>query len=295
MKHFPLLFLIPLFILSCNNNQEANSTGQATAEPAKSGQEAPAKLPEESPGPIETPGTGTSSSQPTLIPELGEVKVNPETGIPSSEIYLSSPDSENKIFLVKDMGFQDMEDKSNWEAYSIPANADWAFNSWFAGGGNYYYGMQEGRKIDVFRAYIDEGTDSSNDLPYELFRTIDLDHPQGRPSHYICYTEDNGASRDLMIAFSEDGNAIFAQYMGQTGKLHLQLDEKSMTTGGAHPVVVDRYIELVDGKENGTYTLSHSGVWDYAEYLSGKGKIFKFTINHDVSIAGDGYRDTPCF
>ena len=114
-------------------------------------------------------------------------------------------------------------------------------------------------------------------------------------SYFICYTENNGASPDLMIAFRDDGKALYAKYAGMKSILDLRLEKENMETGGAYPVGEDHYTELDMNKENGTYVLTHSGNWDYAEYTRGKdGKVFNFTINHDKSVGGDGYVMEPC-
>jgi hypothetical protein len=49
---------------------------------------------------------------------------------------------------------------------------------------------------------------------------------------------------------------------------------------------------MVDGKENGQYRITHSGIWDYVEYKRGTdGKIFNFTIDHNANP----YGKEPCF
>ena len=100
----------------------------------------------------------------------------------------------------------------------------------------------------------------------------------------------------LSIAFSEDGTALYAQYAGQTGTLPLRWRSEEMQNEGAYPVTIETYDEMLDGEVNGTYTLTHSGIWDYAEYTRGKdGKVFSFTIDHDSTVENGGYRTTPCY
>ena len=61
---------------------------------------------------------------------------------------------------------------------------------------------------------------------------------------------------------------------------------------GAYVVSDDYYIEMVDGKENGQYRITNSGIWVYVEYKRGTdGKIFRFTIDHDANP----YGKAPCF
>ena len=95
--------------------------------------------------------------------------------------------------------------------------------------------------------------------------------------HYICYKEDNSAASNLMIAFAENGRAIFAQYEGQEGTLELVYMTEDEMTGAAYPTTEGHYDEWNGEAVIGHYILTHSGNWDYAKYTREKdGKVFKF-------------------
>lgn len=116
------------------------------------------------------------------------------------------------------------------------------------------------------------------------------------PSHYICYTNDEKPSMELSIAFNAEGNAIFVKYKGQQDAIPLENVKEDFKNNGAYPTITQFYDEMYNGKKNGTYELTHAGNWDYAKYTRKKdGKVFKFTINHDLTVTGNGYRETPCF
>lgn len=116
------------------------------------------------------------------------------------------------------------------------------------------------------------------------------------PHHYICYTNDDKPSMQLSIAFNDDGNALFVKYKGQKDSIPLKNVKEDFQDGGAYPTITQFYDEMYDGKKNGTYELTHSGNWDYATYRSLESdKVFKFTIDHEATIAGGAYRKTSCF
>lgn len=116
------------------------------------------------------------------------------------------------------------------------------------------------------------------------------------PDHFICYKSDNNSNLAISISFDKDGKALNVKYKGQEESIDLSFKKEEYLEGGAHPTIETYYSEIYEGKENGVYKLTHSGVWDYAEYTRSKdGKKFNFTINHELTIENDGYRTTPCF
>lgn len=116
------------------------------------------------------------------------------------------------------------------------------------------------------------------------------------PHHYICYTHDDDTSLQLFIAFNASSNALFVKYKGQKDSIPLINVKEDFQNGGAYPTITQFYDEMLAGEKNGTYELTHSGNWDYAKYTRKKdGKIFRFTINHELTIQKDNYRLTPCF
>lgn len=119
---------------------------------------------------------------------------------------------------------------------------------------------------------------------------------QKPPHHYICYKNDSNPDMMISISFDIDEKAQKVRYKGQEASMSLQFLKEDFQKGGAHPNIETYYTEMYEGKENGTYKLIHSGIWDYAEYTrKNDGKQFNFTIDHDLSVENDEYRTTPCF
>ncbi|MCU4174833.1 hypothetical protein [Carboxylicivirga sp. N1Y90] len=112
-------------------------------------------------------------------------------------------------------------------------------------------------------------------------------------SHYICYKEDTDANTYIWIRFS-NGKAKEIKYKGMASTMELVFVKKSenLNPDGSYPVYADYYNEIVDGKVNGVYKLTHSGNYDYAEYIrANDSKTFNFTIDHNANP----YGSSPCF
>ena len=170
-----------------------------------------------------------------------------------------------------------------------------------------------------FTILKEPGNDGMSDrtYPYTVIWDGNMIHPRGggdarwmndfdlyepEPSlfdladYFICYNSDANSSLALSIGFDPEGKAIFAKYQGQDGELALTFQKEDYQEGPAYPTIDEYYDEILDGKVNGTYKLTHSGAWDYAVYTSAKdGKTYSFTINHDLTVEGGEYRSTPCY
>jgi hypothetical protein len=110
--------------------------------------------------------------------------------------------------------------------------------------------------------------------------------------HYICYTFDNNKDKRIWIEFTEDGKATRLKYQGQKNAIDLDFQDEDSSQNNAYPTTVSTYKEMINGKINGVYTLSHGGVWDYVNYKNAtSSKEFNFTIDHEA----DPYGKTPCF
>ncbi len=122
--------------------------------------------------------------------------------------------------------------------------------------------------------------------------TSDTGTSNANVAHYICYTDNDVATRKIWISFTDAGKALQVKYKGQTEAMTLRFDDEEVATDGTNPVTTQYYSEIYDGQKNGTYKLTHSGVWDYVEYTRGKdSKKFNFTIDHNANP----YGKTPCF
>ena len=112
-------------------------------------------------------------------------------------------------------------------------------------------------------------------------------------SYYICYNEDNGSSLNLSIGFNNKGRALSVKYKGMNYSMDLIfIKVENENPGGPYPVLVKYYNEMYQEKVNGEYKLTHSGNWDYVEYIRGKdSKKFNFTIDRNYN----SYSYNPCF
>ena len=109
---------------------------------------------------------------------------------------------------------------------------------------------------------------------------------------YVCFTNNDDKSKRIWVEFSKNGKANRIKYEGQNEPILLEHTKEDYVEGGVHPTIKNYYNEIYDGKINGQYILTHSGVWDYVKYIRGKdGKEFNYTIDHDA----DPYSSKPCF
>jgi hypothetical protein len=96
----------------------------------------------------------------------------------------------------------------------------------------------------------------------------------------------------IWVSYSREEKALEVKYKGQDKAMQLVHTKGDSRFPGAYVVSDDYYIEMVDGKENGQYRITNSGIWVYVEYKRGTdGKIFRFTIDHDANP----YGKAPCF
>jgi hypothetical protein len=291
MKNVNYLFTLFLLLsfIACDPNQESNNeSAEATEEAATqtSTEQAPDPSPKEQ-----------AAYDFVLIP--GVTTYDEATLVPSTEIYLTAPQFPEAHLLVKEFNFNPIE-KANWSRHDIPADAVFAFQSWFAGGGGLYYGLLKGTRVELYRRYLDEGLPEEETTPevlsFEHIKTIDLENTGLEPGYFICYQADKQPTLQLAIYHTSDGRATSLIYKGQQDYIPLQFTGEEISTEGIIPNITQHYLEIFDGQENGKLKLTHSGNWDYASYTRGKdGKTFDFTIDHDLTIVNDTYRTTPCF
>lgn len=212
-----------------------------------------------------------------------ELGMNAGTGEPDLDIFVNHELFKSPIKITKDVAYSKVAAGTN----GVPKSAVFAFSTWFAGGGAVYYGIVKDGILQINRKFEDEMTTGGL---FTLYREIDPNVLTKTPSYYISYNSDDKKSKELMIAFTENGKGLFAKYYGQPRQIELRF--KKDESQGRN--IVELYDEIVNGEINGTYKLSHSGNYDYAEYTNKKsGKKYTFTINHDVTIMDDTYRTVP--
>ncbi|MDW7692832.1 hypothetical protein R9C00_11135 [Flammeovirgaceae bacterium SG7u.111] len=175
-------------------------------------------------------------------------------------------------------------------SFSIDANVSYL-------GYSGHPGIDQNRKTKLGEKFAD--TVDVVTLPIKKYRIVgDLNTLQNKSAktlnkevdHYICYNSEGASPLTLWISFNQKNEAIEVKYKGQKEGMELVFAREEIVEGQA--TIVKYYHEMYRGNVNGTYKLTHSGIWDYAEYTSGKNrKVTKFTIDHDANP----YGKEPCF
>jgi len=108
--------------------------------------------------------------------------------------------------------------------------------------------------------------------------------------HYICYKGIyDDKETNVWVSFTASGKGIEIKYKDQKVARQIVFEKEKVYPNGT---ISSDYKEIVDGEINGTYTLTHSGIWDYVSYIRAKDlKEFSFSIKHD----GNPYGKKPCF
>jgi hypothetical protein len=111
---------------------------------------------------------------------------------------------------------------------------------------------------------------------------------------FKCFTCDSKPNLQFSMCFEND-KAIYVKYKGQDETMEL-LFLKTKNPKKEVATYIETYNEMYRGAVNGTYTITHSGNYDYVVYTRKKdGKKFEFTIDLDRSVINEEYRKTPCY
>ena len=113
---------------------------------------------------------------------------------------------------------------------------------------------------------------------------------------YRCFECDNNVNLKISVEYVDE-TPFSLKYKGQNSSFLLKKIKGSLKTKKGYSSFTESYIEIVDGQPNGKYNFTHSGNYDYIQYIRKDGKKFDFTINLDDSTGpnGDGYRLIPCY
>lgn len=222
---------------------------------------------------------------------------NEKTMVPSTDIFLTSPQFPEAVKLITDYNYNELE-KEDWKKLDIPPNAAFAFMAWYAGGGTNYYGLVNGSTVKLYQQILEEGNPEEDfpTPPFQLTKTIDLDRRKVKTGHFICFNNDESSTLKLSIHFNDQGKATALKHKGQNDYIPLQFHTNNFSSEAIIPKSEDQYFEIYDGKKNGDLTITHSGNYDYVRYIRLKDqKVFNFTIDHDATVVQGSYRKTPCF
>ena len=113
---------------------------------------------------------------------------------------------------------------------------------------------------------------------------------------FRCFDCDNNIKIKISVEYLGD-KPISLKYKGQSSSITLKKIEGSLKFRDGYSVFTESYTEIVNGQTNGKYNFTHSGIYDYIEYIRRDGEKFKFTINLDDSLnsEGNGFRTTSCY
>lgn len=113
---------------------------------------------------------------------------------------------------------------------------------------------------------------------------------------FRCFDCDNNIKIKISVEYLED-IPISLKYKGQSSSITLKKIEGSLKFQNGYSQFTESYTEIVNGQTNGKYNFTHSGIYDYIEYIRRDGEKFKFTINLDDSLnsEGNGFRTTSCY
>ncbi len=101
-----------------------------------------------------------------FVVEPGEVKE--EDGIPTMPLILAT-EGRGNVLITDAPSYMPIEN-SEFESIGIPESAKFAFNTFYAGGGYYYYGNVEDNRLKIYRKITD--AESTETFDFELFKTV---------------------------------------------------------------------------------------------------------------------------
>lgn len=113
---------------------------------------------------------------------------------------------------------------------------------------------------------------------------------------FRCFECDNNVNLKISVEYVDD-TPFSLKYKGQNSSILLKKIKGSLKTQNRNGSFTESYNDIVNGQSNGKYNFTHSGNYDYIQYIRKDGKMYNFTVNLDDSINpnGDGYRITPCY
>lgn len=110
------------------------------------------------------------------------------------------------------------------------------------------------------------------------------------PHHYICFKDDQSNKR-IWVSYTEEGKPIAIKHNASNKPETLVFAIELFSTEGAYPNIIEYYNSFADGKFMGTLKLTHSGNWDYAEFIGENWTKKTYTIDHEANP----YGSEPCF
>lgn len=113
---------------------------------------------------------------------------------------------------------------------------------------------------------------------------------------FRCFDSDNDVNLKISVAYNDD-TPFSLKYINQKDSILLKRIKDSLKNQNGHSSYTESYYEIVNDQTLGKYIFTHSGNYDYIQYIRKDGKKFNFTVNLDDSVNpdGEGYRISPCY
>lgn len=113
---------------------------------------------------------------------------------------------------------------------------------------------------------------------------------------FRCFDSDNDVNLKISVAYNDD-TPYSLKYINQKDSILLKRIKDSLKNQNGHSAYTESYYEIVNDQTLGKYIFTHSGNYDYIQYIRKDGKKFNFTVNLDDSVNpdGEGYRISPCY
>lgn len=154
-----LLILLAIIQNSCELKNDTTTTSNNDSSKTKS---------------VTLTDTSKTSTNYHFTVSTKNLRTDTNTLVPNVDIYISSKAFKNPVFLVTDYNLLPIETKERQLSFGIPDKFEFAFWSWYAGGGACYYGIVENKKLKVYRKYLEE-SETEIELQFELFKSFSLE------------------------------------------------------------------------------------------------------------------------
>ncbi len=113
---------------------------------------------------------------------------------------------------------------------------------------------------------------------------------------FRCFSCDQKADIHISVEYKNE-KPISIKYKNQPSNIPLVFIKGSTSFEEGYSTFSESFNELINGKINGKYIFTHSGNWDYIEYIRSDGYKPNFTIELEKSIDPErgSYRIHPCY
>jgi len=157
----------------------------------------------------------------------------------------------------------------------------------------YTYTSQQQKPSEVVTEDVLMNDERYSEIVQDMVSNDAVSETQVSISKYICFKADEdgyGTFDKIMFSLDENERAVYSQYKNQDDIRTTDLEFISQDfPDPGFPTYTLTYDASFDGMKFGTYTQTHSGVYDYVEFINDDGEVFNFT-----NILDESYVSRPC-